>query len=263
MILNGDIRCASDDAQGLLEELQRRDKIIDALAYQVERSLNDQGRDYGLLQTTVVLEDQIRQRTEELTAALEALGEVSARATAARLQLETAVENISDGFALFDPEDRSCCATRPSASSTALPATPATAPWVTCWPKPPAATPPPADPAAHPAAGRGQDGRCEMQLPSGQALQIREHRMADGCLVGIYSDVTDLKAEEAPAPARAGPQVAPAAIHPRHHRPRHRRLRCDHRLVAWNLRYFELLACPSIWPRRAAHWMPCAPSARP
>ena len=66
MILNGDIRCATDDAQGLLEELLRRDKIIDALAYQVERSLNDQGRDYGLLQTTAVLEDGVHNAFAEL-----------------------------------------------------------------------------------------------------------------------------------------------------------------------------------------------------
>ncbi len=106
--MNGpeDIRCRQDDAAGLLQEIIRRDKIIDALAYQVERNLNDQDRDYGLLQTTFVLEEQIRQRTEELTTTLEALGEVSARATAARQQLETAVENISDGFVLFDSQDR-------------------------------------------------------------------------------------------------------------------------------------------------------------
>jgi PAS domain-containing protein len=150
MSVLGEIRCDSHDLKGLQEEVLRRDKIIDALVYQVERSLNDQGRDYGLLQTTVVLEEQIRQRTEELTAALEALGEVSARATAARLQLETAVDNISDGFALFDPEDRCSCATRPSASSTALPAMPATAHWVTYWPKPPAAIPRPAGPFSPP-----------------------------------------------------------------------------------------------------------------
>lgn len=61
--MNGpaDIRCRLDDADGLVQEILRRDKIIDALAYQVERNLNDQGRDYGLLQTTFVLEEQIRQ----------------------------------------------------------------------------------------------------------------------------------------------------------------------------------------------------------
>ena len=246
MILNGDIRCASDDAQGLLEELRRRDKIIDALVYQVERSLNDQGRDYGLLQTTVVLEDQIRQRTEELTAALEALGEVSARATAARLQLETAVENISDGFALFDPEDRVLLCNeafrqldrlagdtgnRPLGDVLAETASRESAAGRTLLPTL--------------QVGRGQDGRCEMQLPSGQALQIREHRMADGCLVGIYSDVTDLKAEEARVRQR---ELA--------HKSRLLQSTLDtidhgiavfdaeQRLMTWNLRFFELLDLP-------------------
>ena len=246
MSVLGDIRCASHDSDGLLEELLRRDKIIDALVYQVERSLNDQGRDYGLLQTTVVLEEQIRQRTEELTAALEALGEVSARATAARLQLETAVDNISDGFALFGPDDQVLLCNeafrqldrlagntgnRPLGDMLAETAGRDSAAGRTLLPTL--------------RAGRGQDGRCEMQLPSGQALQIREHRMADGCLVGIYSDVTDLKAEEARLRQR---ELA--------HKSRLLQSTLDtidhgiavfdaeHRLVAWNLRYFELLALP-------------------
>lgn len=166
MSVLGDIRCASHDSDGLLEELLRRDKIIDALVYQVERSLNDQGRDYGLLQTTVVLEEQIRQRTEELTAALEALGEVSARATAARLQLETAVDNISDGFALFGPDDQVLLCNeafrqldrlagntgnRPLGDMLAETAGRDSAAGRTLLPTL--------------RAGRGQDGRCEMQLP--------------------------------------------------------------------------------------------------
>jgi diguanylate cyclase (GGDEF)-like protein/PAS domain S-box-containing protein len=212
----GDIRCRQDDAEGLLQEIIRRDKIIDALAYQVERNLNDQNRDYGLLQTTFVLEDQIRQRTEELTATLEALGEVSTRATAARLQLETAVENISDGFALFDPQDRILLCNEA---------------FRRLWPQLQAC--------------RSGNERCEVRLPSGQALQIREHRMADGCLVGIYSDVTDLKAEE-------------AHLREQELARKSRLLQstldtidqgiavfdADEKLVAWNLRYFELLEMP-------------------
>ncbi len=175
MSVLGEIRCDSHDLKGLQEEVLRRDKIIDALVYQVERSLNDQGRDYGLLQTTVVLEEQIRQRTEELTAALEALGEVSARATAARLQLETAVDNISDGFALFDPEDRlllcneafrqldrlaSNAGNRPLGNVLAETASRDSAAGRTLLPTL--------------LAERGQDGRCEMQLPSGQALFLHQ-----------------------------------------------------------------------------------------
>ena len=246
--MNGpaDIRCRLDDADGLVQEILRRDKIIDALAYQVERNLNDQGRDYGLLQTTFVLEEQIRQRTEELTTTLEALGEVSARATAARLQLETAVENISDGFALFDPQDRVLLcneafrrlwgmtgqrSSRPFGDFLAETASQDSAAGNTLVPQLQAC--------------RSSDGRCEVQLPSGQALQIREHRMADGCLVGIYSDVTDLKAEE----ARLRQQELAR---------KSRLLQstldtidqgiavfdADEKLVAWNLRYFELLALP-------------------
>jgi PAS domain S-box-containing protein len=84
-----------------------------------------------------------------------------------------------------------------------------------------------------------------MQLPSGQALQIREHRMADGCLVGIYSDVTDLKAEEARLRQRElahKSRLLQSTLDTIDHGIAV--FDADHLLVAWNLRYFELLALP-------------------
>ena len=79
-----DIRCQSWDVDGLRAEIARRDQIIDALVYQVERNLNAQDTEYGLLQTTVVLEEEVRHRTEELSAALNTLSEVRDEAAAAR-----------------------------------------------------------------------------------------------------------------------------------------------------------------------------------
>lgn len=239
-----DVRCAADDATGLLGEIARRDKMIDALVYQVEHNLNDQDRDFALLQTTFMLEEQIRQRTGELNTTLDILSEATARATSAREQLEAAVESISDGFALFDPEDRILLcneafrrlwglrgritgqhftellarATRPGASNAVL---------------------------ARLNACRAGQTRCELALPSGLSLQIRERRMEDGCLVGIYADVTDLKAEEARVRQQ---EIARRSL----------LLQAtldtidqgiavfdkDNRLLAWNQRFFQLLALP-------------------
>jgi len=61
-----DLRCDPEDAGGLRQEIGRRDKIIRSLMHQVEHSLNSLDTDYGLLQNTFLLEEQVRVRTEEL-----------------------------------------------------------------------------------------------------------------------------------------------------------------------------------------------------
>lgn len=73
MIDDIDIRCDLDDNAGLLAEIRRRDKIIHALMNQVQRNLNNPNNDFSLLQTTFMLEEEVKQRTQELESALEAL----------------------------------------------------------------------------------------------------------------------------------------------------------------------------------------------
>jgi diguanylate cyclase (GGDEF)-like protein/PAS domain S-box-containing protein len=51
-------------------EIVRLNKIIKVLMDRAERSTNTQGSEFSLFQTTVMLEDQVRQRTEELATAL-------------------------------------------------------------------------------------------------------------------------------------------------------------------------------------------------
>jgi diguanylate cyclase (GGDEF)-like protein/PAS domain S-box-containing protein len=51
-------------------EVRRLNKIVQALMDRAERSTSLQGSDFSLFQTTIVLEDQVRQRTEDLEAAL-------------------------------------------------------------------------------------------------------------------------------------------------------------------------------------------------
>jgi len=61
-----DILCSHDDAAGLLAEIRRRDKIITALMNQVQRNLNSPNNDFGLLQTTFMLHEEVKNRTDDL-----------------------------------------------------------------------------------------------------------------------------------------------------------------------------------------------------
>jgi len=88
-------------------------KIVEALMYQVERSMDGQGNSYSLFQTATLLEDKIKNRTTELQAALKTLEETNrelsrtkSEAETVKARLEEAVESISEGFVLFDRHDR-------------------------------------------------------------------------------------------------------------------------------------------------------------
>src|SRR5665647_23247 len=61
---------ASPDPQALEGEVVRLNKIVRALMDRAESSTNAQGSDFGLFQTTIMLQEQVRRRTEELEAAL-------------------------------------------------------------------------------------------------------------------------------------------------------------------------------------------------
>jgi diguanylate cyclase (GGDEF)-like protein len=61
---------SSLNEQILQAEIARLNKIIHALMDRAERNASIQGSDFNLFQTAITLEDQVRQRTEELEAAL-------------------------------------------------------------------------------------------------------------------------------------------------------------------------------------------------
>ncbi|MBI5463036.1 MAG: diguanylate cyclase [Gammaproteobacteria bacterium] len=56
--------------QDVRSEIARLNKIVQALMNRAERSMTTQGSDFGLFQTTILLEDQVRARTKELELAL-------------------------------------------------------------------------------------------------------------------------------------------------------------------------------------------------
>ena len=58
------------DEQDLRAEIVRLNKIIQALMNRAERNTSVQNSDFNLFQTTIVLEEKVRRRTEELEASL-------------------------------------------------------------------------------------------------------------------------------------------------------------------------------------------------
>lgn len=103
----------SERIEELEQQVARLSKINDALMKRVERSIDYAGNSFSLFQTAILLENQVRDRTEELKHALSnlehtntALTIANEEAETARTRLADAIDSLSEGFALFDAEDR-------------------------------------------------------------------------------------------------------------------------------------------------------------
>lgn len=199
-----DIRCDPHDAAGLLEEVRRRDKIINALMNGVQRSLDSPHSDFNLLQTTFLLEEEVNHRTRELEQALAALHEAKREAEAARHRLDDAISAVPEGFAIFSPEDKLILCNDAYRS---------------LWGFGP-------DILGHPFAElladvierntisdplpfqertrthREAKGTIQYRLADGRIVQIRERRTRDGFIVGLYTDITELAEAQATSAAR-------------------------------------------------------------
>ncbi|MCP4598333.1 EAL domain-containing protein [Neptuniibacter sp.] len=193
------------------EEIERLHKVINVLMKRVEQSMESQGSDYALFQSAVVLEQKVNQRTEELNKALVELGGTNRKLRRSQQALEgaiqrlnDAVENISEGFALFDPEDRlTVCNSsyrqmwgfddRPledllgSFFSDLVSETTRRGLSLSNnfdWPE------------ARIRQHQEGTGTFEYHFRDGTCVQVRERKTEDGCTVGIYTDVTELKQRE-------------------------------------------------------------------
>jgi signal transduction histidine kinase/CheY-like chemotaxis protein len=87
--------------------------IAEALMRRVEQATDDSGAAYAQFQRAALLEDQVRERTQDLGRALDLLNDSNARlaeatreAETARQNLSNAIETVQEGFALFDREDQ-------------------------------------------------------------------------------------------------------------------------------------------------------------
>ena len=210
----------SDDSAELVElreQVRRLEKINAALIDRVERSSSMEGS-YSMFETAIALESMVRDRTAELEDTLKQLEMANARletaredADGARMRLRDAIESLSDGFALFDADDRLVMYNRA---------------FLKFWPEFEDLvedSPEFVDLAERSACRRstigslvGPDrwvkqriahhrhakGAHVQALSDGRWLQISELRTSEGGTVGIYTDITSVKAEDARNRAR-------------------------------------------------------------
>lgn len=256
----------SDEAWNHLAELERENaklrKINQVLIDRVERSMDFQGNAYSLFQTAIVLENQVRDRTEELGSALRELGKINRdlhdtkeEAETARVRLTVAIESISEGFVLCDANDRLVMCNGkyyefwPGLADMIKPGVPFTA-----------------------LLRRAQtlglfdsiegnggtaleqrllyherpEGLLVVKLSDGRWLQINEQRTEDGGSVAIYTDITALKLSEQRQREKelAAKNTLLQAIF---HNISQGILVVDNerRIVAWNERFLEILKLPS------------------
>ncbi|MGV8950904.1 MAG: PAS-domain containing protein [Cypionkella sp.] len=98
------------------DSLQRQNEklltIASVLMRRVEAITDESGAAYTQFQRAAMLEDQVRERTQELEQALDllnqsnaALEEANQQTEAARRNLSDAIETVQEGFALFDTSD--------------------------------------------------------------------------------------------------------------------------------------------------------------
>ncbi|MBV2360920.1 PAS-domain containing protein [Thalassococcus sp. CAU 1522] len=99
-----------------LDSLERQNekliKIASALMDRVEFGATQSGQAYAQFERAALLEKRVRERTLELERTLDLLHDSNAQlsranqaAEAARRNLADAIETVSEGFALFDPDD--------------------------------------------------------------------------------------------------------------------------------------------------------------
>ncbi|MEG3122376.1 hybrid sensor histidine kinase/response regulator [Sphingomonas sp. GB1N7] len=193
-------------------------RINTALMDRVERSTDLQGNAFSLFETAISLEGKVRERTTDLERALQelaqsnaALGIAKESAEEAQLRLRDAIESINEGFAIFDADDRLVLCNQtylglwPKIADRILPgvtfseitdmigkdgttlgAMIARDRWV----------------SERMAQRMIADGGHVHALADGRWIQINELRTSDGGIVGVYTDITQVKAEDARSRAR-------------------------------------------------------------
>ncbi|MDY0885528.1 NahK/ErcS family hybrid sensor histidine kinase/response regulator [Dongia soli] len=204
-----------------ISELERENaklkEINRALMTRVEHSLDIQGNAYHLFQTAILLDRKVRDRTRELEQALQAveisnqeLNEAIIVSHTTQNRLQDAINSISEGFAIFDPQDHLILFNRR---------------FLDFWPHLTDRIHTGItfdqlmqlalaeqcinvnDDVSHEdwikhhldqrhATRRGGANRAVYALSTGRWVQVNERRSIEGGIASIYTDITDLKDEE-------------------------------------------------------------------
>lgn len=202
----------------LEEELRKLRKINATLIDRVERSSDLSHSAFSMFERAITLEQLVRDRTRALEQAMGELATVNAKlaqahatAEAAQIRLRDAIESINEGFALFDAEDRLVLYNEAYTGfwpevAELLPENPTfheIISLVAQQRRPAGALSAPdrwvSDRLARHAVASG--GHVQA-LSDGRWIQINELRTSEGGIVGIYTDITEAKAEDARARAR-------------------------------------------------------------
>ncbi|URW76342.1 PAS-domain containing protein [Sphingomonas donggukensis] len=220
-MIAGDLDCDRDTAtrlSALEAKIAKLTRINASLMSRVERSTDLQGNAFSVFETAIALEGKVQERTADLERALDelaasnaALGHARDGADAARQRLSDAIETLNEGFAIFDADDRlvlcnqtylslwpeiadqivpgvrfSDIAGKIGESRASLGAMVAPDRWV----------------SERVALHQVAEGGHVIALADGRWIQVNERRTSEGGVVGIYTDITDIKAEDARNRAR-------------------------------------------------------------
>ncbi|MCU6454561.1 PAS-domain containing protein [Sphingomonas sp. A2-49] len=219
---------AASDAAGRIAALEAQvrklGRINASLMSRVERSTDLQGNAFSVFETAISLEGKVRDRTADLERALSDLAATNAAlahardaADSARSRLGDAIETINEGFAIFDADDRLLLcnqtyrslwpaiadeivpgvsfdeiAGRIGATGSSLGAMIAPDRWI----------------SERVAQHQVAEGGHVIALADGRWIQVNERRTSEGGIVGVYTDITDIKADEARQRAREAAERA-------------------------------------------------------
>ena len=98
------VLAAATSEEGLRNEIVRLNKMVTALMNRAERSTSAQGSDFGIFQTAVMLESQVRDRTAELEAAVRENEKINRALQHAKAQMEREIEERKSALAALERE---------------------------------------------------------------------------------------------------------------------------------------------------------------
>lgn len=201
------------EVAALEARIAKLEKINAALMDRIERSNDLAGNAFSMFETAIALEAKVRERTGALEDALARLAQANANlaathaaAHAAQTRLRDAIDSINEGFILFDADDRLVLFNEA---------------YLSFWPeltaqlregmtfdeiarlvveieRPVGSLAGPDRWVSERLARHGiADGGHVQALADGRWVQINELRTSEGGIVGIYTDITEVKAEDA------------------------------------------------------------------